>query len=409
MVVEVIKWEAKTAAENDIVVYKHEAEDFSCNAQLLVAPSQVALFVNEGEIVPFLPGHYTLEESNNSAFGFIQRWRTRRSGGVSSFHCQVYFINLVHYNDLKFGTINPIQMQDAEEGVNIHVRAAGLFGAHINNDDKDGKDVIKFFTKVVGTRSVFTKQELTDYLRSKIVERVSDLLGKTMIIKNISILKVAAYYSDLSDSLKEQMIPFFADYGIAIHNFSFMTINAPDEDLQAINEAKIAAKKMDLESEAMARKRAREGYSYQQERAYDVLGTAASNEATPGQFMGMGMGLGMGMGVGAGFGGAMGNMAQGAFNNLNQPPQQAAPAAPTAPAAGGKKCTACGADVPGGMKFCPECGNKMAAACPSCGAEINPGAKFCGSCGARLISACTNCGAELAPGTKFCPECGTKC
>lgn len=402
MVVEVIKWEADSAASNDIIVYKHSMEDFSCNAQLLVAPSQVALFVNEGEVVPFLPGHYTLDESNNSSFGFIRRWRTRHSGGVSAFHCQVYFINLVHYNDLKFGTINPIQMQDAEEGVNIHVRAAGLFGAHINNDDKDGKDIIKFFTKVVGTRKTFTKQELADYLRAKIVERVGDLLGKTMIIKNIGILKVSAYYSDLSDSLKEQMIPFFADYGISIDNFSFMSINVPDEDLNAINEAKIAAKRMDMESEALARKRAREGYSYQQERGYDVLGAAASNEAMPGQFMGAGMGLGMGMGVGAGFGGAMNNMAQTAFGNMNQPPQQ-----PAAPA--GKKCSSCGADVPNGMKFCPECGNKMTLSCPSCGAEIAPGAKFCGSCGARLVSACANCGAELAPGTKFCPECGSKC
>lgn len=35
---------------------------------------------------------------------------------------------------------------------------------------------------------------------------------------------------------------------------------------------------MDLESRALARKRQREGYSYQQERQLDVMETAAGNE-----------------------------------------------------------------------------------------------------------------------------------
>ena len=134
-----------------------------------------------------------------------------------------------------------------------------------------------------------------------------------MNVKNIGILKISAYYAELSDSLKEQMVPFFADYGISIDNFSFMSINVPDEDLREINEAKIAAKKMDLESAAMARKRAREGYSYQQERGFDVLGTAAANEASPGQFMGAGMGLGMGAGIGIPMGQAMGAISANGF------------------------------------------------------------------------------------------------
>lgn len=408
MVVEVIKYEPSSPAANEEIIHKFGEEDFSCKAQLLVAPSQVALFVNEGEIHPFLPGHYTLDESNNSMWGFVNKWRNRLSGGVSSFHCVVYFVNMVYLNDLKFGTSNPIQMQDADEGVNVHVRAAGLFGAHINNDDKDGKDVIKFFQKVVGTRETYSKDELANYLRGKIVERVSDTLGKTMILKNIGILKVSAYYQELSDSLKEQMIPFFADYGIKIDNFSFMSINVPDEDIQAINEAKIAARKMDMESAAMARKREREGYTYQQEKGFEVLGTAAGNESTMGGgMMNAGMGLGMGFGLGGAFGGAMNNMAQNAFGSMNANPQQQPQQQPQATDM--QKCSSCGATVKQGVKFCPECGAKLGSFCPKCGAPISPNAKFCGECGAKLQATCPNCGAELPQGTKFCPECGTKC
>ncbi len=363
-----------------------------------------------------------MDESNNSAFNFIQRWRKRLSGGVSAFHCEVYFINMVHLQDLKFGTTDPIQMQDPEEGVNVHVRAAGLFGAHIDNDDKDGVKLMKFLIDVVGQRKVFTKEDLAAYLRAKIVERVKNLLGQTMIKREIGILKVSAYYTELSDDLKAQMVPFFDEYGIHIDNFSFMSINVPDDDLNALNESKIAAKKMDLESAAMARKREREGYTYQQERGFDVMGTAAGNEATAGQFMGAGMGLGMGLGIGGAFGGAMGNMAQNTFGSMNQPqqgypqgypqqgypqgypqqgypqgypqqgyPQQGYPQQPVQPQQAqqpAQKCPACGAEVPAGAKFCFNCGAKMeapvAATCPNCGAQLAPGAKFCPNCGTAI-------------------------
>ena len=399
--IEVIKYDPRDTISNDVIVYKHPQEDFGSHAQLLVAPSQIALFVNEGEVVPFLPGHYTLDESNNSPFSMINKLKNMFSKGVSSFHCSVYFINLVTLNDLRFGTQTPIQIEDPVEGVNIHVRAAGLFGAHINNDDKDGKDVIKFFTKVVGTRESFTKDELASYLRGKIVERVADLLGKVMVQKRIGILSVAPHYAELSDIVKEQMTPFFADYGVAIDNFSFMTINVPDEDLKAINEMKIKARQMDMESEALARKRAREGYSYQQEKGFDVLKTAAGNEATPGQFMGAGMGLGMGLGMGGAMGNAFGGMAQNTLGSMNQAPQ----AVQNQQA---EKCPKCGGAIAHGAKFCPTCGEKLVAICPNCGAELVPGAKFCMNCGQKLVKACPKCGTELDPNAKFCPNCGEK-
>ena len=410
----VIKFDDTSAEANDIIVWRHPEQDFPFTAQLLVSHSQVALFENEGQVIPYLPGHVTLKESNNTPLGFWQKIRKHFSKGESSFHCNVYFVNMVHLQDLKFGTSNPIQMVDPVEGVNIHVRAAGLFGAHINNDDKDGVDVIKFFTKVTGNRGVYTKRDLAEYLRGKIVERVTDLLGKTIIEKNISALQISAKIAELSSSLQEQMTPFFDDYGVCIDNFSFTTINVPDEDLNEVNASKIAAKKMELESEAIARKRAREGYSYQQERGFDVLGTAAGNEATMGQMMGAGMGLGMGFG----FGGTMGNLAQNAFGSMNYPPQaypqqgfaqQAYPQQgfpqqgfpqqgavqqgfaqqpvqqSATPQAAMQKCPACNADVPAGAKFCLSCGQKLGAAtCPGCGAEIVPGAKFCLNCGTKL-------------------------
>lgn len=50
-------------------------------------------------------------------------------------------------------------------------------------------------------------------------------------------------------------------------------------------------------------------------------------------------------------------------------------------------CSNCGASINEGIKFCPECGNKVEAAKPAF---------------------CVKCGTEIKPEVKFCPECGHK-
>lgn len=44
--------------------------------------------------------------------------------------------------------------------------------------------------------------------------------------------------------------------------------------------------------------------------------------------------------------------------------------------------------------------------CPRCQQENPPQLKFCGECGARLASTCPACKASNAPAQKFCGECG---
>src|SRR4051812_24211101 len=45
--------------------------------------------------------------------------------------------------------------------------------------------------------------------------------------------------------------------------------------------------------------------------------------------------------------------------------------------------------------------------CPQCHFENPPGMKFCGQCGAKLAALCPQCGAEVPSGFKFCGECGS--
>ncbi len=48
------------------------------------------------------------------------------------------------------------------------------------------------------------------------------------------------------------------------------------------------------------------------------------------------------------------------------------------------QCPRCHAQTREGLRFCEDCGARLAALCPQCGTEVTPGKRFCGSCGAPV-------------------------
>jgi len=430
---EVIKWEPASEHEASIIVHKHQYEDFPNGSYLIVAPSQMAFFVNnvnagsstdssldgKSQVAVFEGPCKIKLDTGDSRFAPFRNMTHALTGGESAFHSTVYFINTTYMNELGWGTQQPINVVDPEEEVNIHVRAQGMFGVHLEHEDTTVSviNANKFIRKVVGTQADYTRDELIRFMRAKILEYVPDLLANAIIRENIGILKISAYLRDFSDKIYKELVPHFDEFGLTLDNFSFHSINAPDEDLRLVNEMKILRKqkqleaqgnasKMDIESEAIMRKRQREGYTYQQEQAFGVMGAAASNEGTAGSVMGAGMGIGMGFGVGNVMNQGMNSIAQGSMGTVNMQPQSQV---------GGQdqvKCPSCGSSNPANAKFCLSCGQKMeqpsAGVCPNCGEPIVPGAKFCLNCGHKLgANVCPNCGKEIVPGSKFCLECGT--
>ena len=427
-----IKWEPGDDKQASIVVKRYPYEDFPDGSYLQVAQSQMAVFTNNvttgdsldsdgrgmSQVSVFSGPCKIKLDTGDSRFAPFRNLTHALTGGSSAFHSTVYFINTTYMNELRWGTQEPILVQDPEEEVNVHVCAYGLFGVHIEQSDTTMAPVQarKFLVKVVGTRDEYTRQELTEFMRAKILEYVPDLLGKAMIDQNIGVLKMAAHLSEFSEMMREKLIEYFDAFGLTLDNFSFNSIKPLEEDLSAINEMKVQRKramleaqgnaaKMDVESGALARKRQREGYTYQQERGMDVMQAAASNEGSVSSgVLGAGVGLGMGVGVGGAVGAGFSNLAQQTLDPLKSQPENIT-------GSNEIRCSQCGHMNPAGAKFCLECGNKLEneIKCPKCG-HMNPaGAKFCLECGTRLGEMiCPNCGEKLSPGAKFCMNCGTK-
>lgn len=429
---DVIKWEPEKGSELDVIVHKFEYEDFPNGSQLIVGHSQMAFFVNnmeagssgvaggsgQAQASVFIGPCKIKLDTGNPRFSLFRNFNNALTGGDSAFHCTVYFINTTYLNDLNWGTQSPIVIMDPVEEVNIHVRAQGLFGVHIEQADEALAVVqaMKVLKKIVGTKADFSKNDLIAFMRAKILEYVPTLLASRMIDKNVGILTISKYLKEFSNIIKDDLVEHFNDFGLTLDNFSFNNINAPDEDLQAINEMKIAKKraqleaegtanKMDIESAARARQREREGYTYQQERSFDVMSDAAQNEGMSSNFMGAGMGLGMGLGVGGAMGAGFSNVAQNSIGSINA---QATPDTN----ADTIECPTCKAKLSPNAKFCASCGNKVSQAksCSNCGAALSENAKFCIECGQKVLTDCfcENCGAKNKAGAKFCMECGNK-
>ncbi len=373
---------------NDILVWKHPKENFNTGAQLIVHESQEAiLYLNGRAMDLFGPGRHTLETQNIPAFS---KFMKRPLGDQTPFHCEVYFVNQVTMLDILWGTATPIPIQDPKYEIILPVRANGQFGLRVENSRK-------LLVKLVGTTNRFDKETLVAYFRGLLMTHIKDYISQMMVERQISFLEVHSHITDASASIKEQLIPLFSEFGLGIVNFFVNSISVPSDDpgLTRIRNALAAAKERELLAKGKRAEMDIVGYTYQQQRSFEVLDKAASNEGSAGTIMGAGMGLGMGFGVGGTVGGvmndAMKNVRPGAAEEM-------------------LTCKKCGAALPANAKFCLSCGERVAAAaepliCPACG-KPTPAGNFCLSCGASLVAKCPDCGKPVPNGSKFCPECG---
>ena len=404
-IADIIKYEG----DNSTFIWKHPCEDFNSLTQLIVHESQEAIFMMNGQALDmFGAGRYTLETQNIPKLGKILN---RATGDQTPFHCEVYFINKTEQMAIKWGTDSRVQFIEPTYGFPISIGASGEMALRAD-------DSRKLLLKLVGTENDLSQMRLVQYFRAFLMTKVKSYLAQTIKAQKINIFEIDEKLQELSTKLNEMLRPDFEDYGIALERFFVTTIVKPDGDAQYesfkslhfrqyadIAEAKLRqqigiideetkARQTIIESQAMATKRAQEGYTYQQERGFDVAEGFASNEAA-GQFTGMGVGLGMMAGVGGTMAGVVGGAMNDALNG-----------APTTLT----KCVKCGALLPNNAKFCLECGEKVmqtnTIVCPECGKTVMKG-KFCPECGHKFASVCPKCGAEVKGG-KFCLECGEK-
>ncbi|PWQ96094.1 SPFH domain-containing protein [Leucothrix pacifica] len=218
--VDVIEW---TDNSSGTMVYRFERHnnEIKYGAKLTVRESQVAVFVNEGEIADVLgPGMYQLETKNLPVLSTLQHWD---HGFESPFKAEVYFFNTKQFTDLKWGTKNPIMMRDSEFDM-VRLRTFGTYSVRIN-------EPTKFINEIVGTDGHFTIDEISDQLRDLITSRYATILGKL----NVPVLDLASNYDQLSTFITERISPEFEQYGLELTKVLVENISLPPEVEKALD------------------------------------------------------------------------------------------------------------------------------------------------------------------------------
>lgn len=384
-ITDVIKYEG----DNSTFIWKHPCEDFNTTTQLIVHESQEAIFFMNGQALDlFGAGRHTLETEN---IPLIRKFLNKPTGDKTPFHCEVYFINKTEQMAIRWGTDSKVQYVEPTYQFPLYIGASGEMALSV-------EDSRKLLVKLVGTERVLEQTKLVTFFRAFLMTKVKTYIAQTMKSSAINIFEIDEHLESFSTDIKRRLIKDFSDYGVELNRFFVTTIVKPDGDptyekfkdlhfrqyadiaeaqLQqrvGIIEQQTESQRLVIEAQGIAQKRTTEGYTYQQERGFDVAEKVAANEGA-GNFSSAGIGLGMMAGVGGAVGGAVSGTFNEAFASLETP----------------------NASAPD--RFCD-----------ACGAEITPGAVFCDNCGTQLSSpdTCNKCGFKFVKPGKFCPKCGNK-
>lgn len=375
----IIKYEG----DNATFIWKHPCEDFNTTTQLIVHESQEAVFFMNGQILDrFEAGRYTLQTQNIPLIG---KFYNKVFGDKTPFHCEVYFINKTEQMAVKWGTDSKVEYIDPIYKFPIQLGASGEMTLRV-------EDACKLLIKIVGTEHNLSQASVVQKFRAFLMTKFKTYIANYIKTNAINIFEIDEHLKQMSDDLQEMLIPDFSEYGVSLVHFFITTIVKPESNEQyakfkelhyrqytevaeaelkqktTIINAETEAQKKIIDSKAEATKREQEGYTYQQERGFDVAEKVASNEAV-GEMSNLGIGLGVMGAVGGIVSGVVTNSMNGALEQVNE--QQ-------------KKCPRCGANLPNNAKFCAECGTKLENKCPKCGAVNLINAKFCPECGEKL-------------------------
>ena len=265
--IDVIHW---TEDGDGVLAMRYPMQDFEIQygAQLTVRESQMAIFVNEGQIADvFGPGRYRLTTSTLPLLTNLKNWDKLFE---SPFKSDVYFFSTRLQLDCKWGTPNPITIRDKDFGM-VRLRAFGIYSYQLS-------DVRKFHSEISGTRAQYTVVDLDGQLRNLVISSMTDLFGES----GLPFIDMAANQDELSRTLKGKLASVFERYGLTLDSFVVQNVSLPEE-LQKILDSRIGMNMLgDLGR-------------YTQYQVANSIPLAAQNE---GGIAGIGAGLGAGLGIG---------------------------------------------------------------------------------------------------------------
>jgi membrane protease subunit (stomatin/prohibitin family) len=268
--IDVIEWmedDAGTLAWR----YPMEDREIQTGAQLTVRESQMAVFVNEGQIADtFGPGRHKLTTQTLPLLTNLKNWDKLFA---SPFKSDVYFFSTRLQTDQRWGTTQPVAIRDKDFGA-VRLRAFGNYAYRL-------QDAATFHKQLSGTQARYTVEQLDGQLRASMVQHISDAVASS----SIAFLDLAANQVEFARLLKEAVAPDFAALGLAVETVTVQSVSLPEE-LQKVLDQRIG---MGMVGNDMGK-----FMQYQTGQAIPEMAKNAGGGGIAGDAMGLGAGVAMG-------------------------------------------------------------------------------------------------------------------
>ena len=221
--IDIIQW---TEDSDGTLAWRFPMADMEIQngASLTVRASQVAIFVNEGQVADvFGPGTHKLTTQTLPVLTYLKNWDKLFE---SPFKSDVYFFSTRQQIDQKWGTPQPITIRDKDFGA-VRLRAFGNYSFRV-------ADPKLFHTEISGTRDSYSVADVDGQLRGLVLQNISTAIASS----GIPFLDLAANQQVFAQALSTQLAPEFAKIGLQLDGMTVQNVSLP-EDLQKILDQKI--------------------------------------------------------------------------------------------------------------------------------------------------------------------------
>ncbi|MCY4753917.1 SPFH domain-containing protein [Pelomonas aquatica] len=241
--------------------------------QLVVRESQVAVFVNEGQVADvFGPGTHRLTTQTLPVLTYLKNWDKLFE---SPFKSDVYFFSTRQQIDQRWGTSQPVAIRDKDFGA-VRLRAFGNYAYRI-------QDAKAFHSQISGTRERYTVADLDGQLRGLMLQHISDAVASS----GTPFLDLAANQVEFAAALKNATAPAFQALGLELLSVTMQNVSLPEE-LQKILDQRIG---MGIIGQNMG-----QFMQYQAAQALPEMakGVGAGGSGIAGEAVGLGAGVALG-------------------------------------------------------------------------------------------------------------------
>ncbi len=234
------------------VIWRSEVTVLAENAKIYSRKDCDIIFLRKGAFLGAFNDRDEYYLTNNQHQDFLDKLF---HGKKHSDDCEIFYINRLAQLENKWGTQDRIDIYDPDYDMHTTVGAHGSYKFSIMNS-------MKLFSKVQGSAGSISQEMIKEFFHSELNVEIRNAIASVFHKNKYGLRDIATITmkeKEISEGMKEILIPVFSDYGVSLDKFYIARFMYDEDFLDQIRELKkeIVLNRMKFEAEKEERKESR--------------------------------------------------------------------------------------------------------------------------------------------------------